>query len=219
MEIIKNYINKSFKTNTKKKIINKSKPQIFSFVHNILYHYHKKNDFNIFLTGGKSIQEFYKYLKSKNFKFKSKKIFLTDERITRSYRNTNEMNIKKFFPKNSYKNFFYKKKIFDRNKIKSLNKLDIKNYIILCTLGNDGHIASIFKNFANSSNYIRSKSKLHKLDRITITKKIFKRSRLTILFVLGKQKTNKLRYLLKKKQLSNEPVNVLKNFIIFSDHF
>ena len=219
MEIIKNYINKSFKKTKNKKIINKSKPQIFSFVHNILYHYHKKNDFNIFLTGGKSIQEFYKHLKGENFKFKSDKIFLTDERITKSYGNTNEKNIIKFFPKNSYKNFFYKKKIFDRNKIKALNQLDIKNHIILCSLGNDGHIASIFKKDASSKNYIHSKSKLHKLDRITITNKIFKRSQLTILFALGMQKTKKLKYLLNKKQLSNEPVNVLKNFIIFSDHY
>ena len=219
MEIIKNYINKSFKTTNKKKIIHKNKLQIYSFVHNILYHYHKKNDFNIFLTGGNSIKEFYKYLNSKKFIFKSKKIFLTDERITKSYGNTNEQNIKKYFPKNSYENFFYKKKFFDQNKIKALNKLYIKNYIILCSLGNDGHIASIFKNIGSSNNYVYTKSKLHSLNRITITEKIFKKSQLTILFALGEQKAKKLKYLLKKKRLLNEPVNVLRNFIVFSDHY
>ena len=188
MKITESYINKSLKIVKKKIYINSNHNKIYKFVYKIINRYHKNFHYDIFLTGGKTIHKFYKFLFTKKFKFKWKKVFLTDERITNLYNETNQKKINNSIPNFDFRNFFYKNKIFDKKKINFLNKKNFKNYIVLCSLGDDGHLASIFQNNLSFKNYIYTKSRFHKFNRISISSKIFKKSKLTILFVLGKKK-------------------------------
>lgn len=218
MKITESYINKSSKIIKKKIYINGDHNKIYEFVYTIINRYHKNYHYDIFLTGGNTIHKFYNFLFTKKFKFKWKKVFLTDERITNLYNETNQKKINNSIPNFDFQNFFYKNKIFDKKKINILNKKNFKNYIVLCSLGDDGHLASIFQNNLSFKNYIYTKSRFHKFNRISISSKIFKKSKLTILFALGKKKIKRLKLILDKRKTSKEPFSMLKNFIIISDH-
>jgi|LULK01.1.fsa_nt_gb 6-phosphogluconolactonase/glucosamine-6-phosphate isomerase/deaminase len=219
MRKINKYIIKSAKTITKEKIfIVRDHNKLNNLVKEIIKFYNFKKRFDIFLTGGNSINKIYEKFKDYNYNFLKNKIYLTDERITKDYSQTNENKIYRYFNPNITENFFYKKKKFQYKKFYFLNNLLFKKFIIFCSLGNDGHIASLFNNFNSNKNYILSKSINHSFNRVSISSKIFSKSKLTVLFVIGKKKSKVLENILKKRN-SREPFYLLKNFLIIKDHF
>lgn len=219
MKKINKYIIKSAKTITKEKIFfERDHDKINKLIYEILKFYNLKKKFDIFLTGGNSIDTVYKKFQDYNYNFLKNKIYLTDERITEDFSQTNENKIYRYFNPNITKNFFYEKNKFQYKKIFFLNKLSFKKYIIFCSLGNDGHIASLFNSFNSNKNYVLSKSTNHSFNRVTVSSKIFSNSQLTILFVIGKKKSKILEKILKKKN-TKEPFYLLKNFIIIKDYF
>ena len=194
-----------------------------------------KNRFSFVLTGGKSPIKLYKQL-AKNKKIPWKKIdfFIGDERYVK---------------KNSkYSNIWMCKKYL-LNKIKILNsqiykistnqhsvKKDSKDYekkikryffkkkiafdLTLLGIGQDGHIASLFKNNINKRqknyvNFVRRKDFL----RITLTLKCLNNSKSIFLWAPGREKLNIVKQILSDQNFKY-PASFLKeknNFLFYSN--
>ncbi len=172
------------------------------------------------LTGGKSIENFYKFLSKKiDDKFiKKTNFYMTDERIFQKEKDTNYHFINHTLFKNFRKNEIKFNKFYDEKKTinenlnffdKKLKKMDIT----FLSYGIDNHVASIFPNIKP----IISKKKvlfIHNKDnvfqfRISVNKKFINKSKIIFLFFLGKEK-KKIFYSLKKKNFKNM---IIKNFI------
>lgn len=161
---------------------------------NYLFNYFsktKKN--NVVLTGGNSVQPIYKILfkkiKSKNIKMN---IFLSDERVVSL--NSKNLNANLFIKLADHKiklNSMIKKRkklndsIYDYEK-----KLPAFPKIILLTVGQDGHIASIFKDTlaTTSKKKIIYNNKVHNsFKRITITLNYLKNKKNLFLLCTNKR--------------------------------
>lgn len=190
-----------------------SKEKIFKRVNLEILKTSNLTNNNIIISGGKSIIGFYKYLN--NFKAK---IILSDERV-----------VKKNSKMSNYKNIigyvdnierltwpnekFYqikdlKKKIKYSEDIISKKKISMS----ILTIGEDGHIASIFKKNLKKSLKEKSissiKNKKEKFYRISVSLKKINSIKKNIIVIIGKKKS----LLLKKKNL---PFLKVKNSIIF----
>ena len=193
------------------------------------------NRFSFALTGGKSPIKLYQHLaKSKHIPWKKIDFFIGDERYVKEsskhsninlckkyllskikisdhqiYKiTTNQKSIKKDaqdYEKTIKKYFLKKKVVFD---------------LVLLGLGQDGHIASLFKNninkkFKNNVDFIIKKD----FARITLTLKCLNNSKSIFLWAPGKIKSN----IIKKICLDNEflyPASFLKvknNFLFHSN--
>ena len=195
----------------------------------------RKKRFSFVLTGGKSPIKLYKQLsKNKTIPWKKVDFFIGDERYVKE--NSRHSNIKmckayllnKIRISNSqiYKISTDKKSIkintqdYD-NKIKkyfSYNKVVFD--LILLGIGDDGHIASLFKNNINKKSS-RNVSYVRKKDffRITLTLKCLNNSRSIFLWAPGKKKSNIVKKILSDLKFKY-PVSFLKeknNFLFHSN--
>lgn len=156
----------------------------------------KKEIVNIALTGGRTSSKIYIHL-NKLLKKNKKKInfCLGDERyLSNKSKLSNSFSINKVLL--NYKNKDHK--FFTpntKNKIskeilayeKQINKIDI----LLLTLGDDGHIASIFPKFKIkrvTKNFFYFKNNWENFYRISISPNFLKKIKKTFIFVEGKKK-------------------------------
>ncbi len=198
---------------SKKKWAVKSAEKIFIEIKKI----HKKKELaNIFLTGGRTSKLIYKHLKKKLTTYEKKiNFFLGDERFTLNKNKTNSSLIKKnlVILNNRHYNFFFfnlKKNI--KTSLRIYEKKSPFPDIALLTLGDDGHIASIFKYSdifldMKSKFFISNKSN-ESFSRISMTPNFIKKSRKIFLLVYGKKKINLFKSIIKKKY-NNFPVNLI----------
>ena len=185
----------------------------------------EKKRFSFVLTGGKSPIKLYKHLaKSKNIPWKKIDFFIGDERyVNETSKNSNIKMCKKYLLnkikisnnqiyKISTNNKSIKKSIIDYDKkIKKyfLNKKVVFDLILL-GIGNDGHIASLFKNnIKNKSNKNVNFVKRKDFLRITLTLKCLNNSKSIFLWAPGKEKSNIVKKILFDKKFKY-PASFLK---------
>ena len=197
----------------KKKWAVKSAEKIFIEIKKV----HKKKELaNIFLTGGRTSKLIYKHLKKKLTNYKKKiNFFLGDERFTLNKNITNSYLIKKnlVILNNRHYNFFFfnlKKNI--KTSLRIYEKKSPFPDIALFTLGDDGHIASIFKYsdvfLDKKSKFFISNKNNENFSRISMTPNFIKKSRRIFLLVYGKKKINLFKSIIKTKY-NNYPVNLI----------
>ena len=218
VENSENFLIKKFITQFKRKIKNKGKER-FSFV----------------LTGGNSPIKLYKNLaKEKNIPWKNIDFFFGDERCVKKnskYSNTNmckknllkkipilnsqiyEININNTKPKKIAEEYEKKiKKYFSGKKI----SFDLT----LLGVGNDGHIASLFKNNINKKSKKNVDFVIRKdFKRITLTIKCINNSKNVFLWAPGQNKKKIIKNIIKDKKLVY-PASYLKsknNFLFHSN--
>ena len=166
----------------------------------------KKKIKNLFIAGGTTTKDLIKILKKNNFK-SNIKIFLTDERITKSEDNKN------------YKNFKilkFNKKIKLFNICNYTNNIDYYNKLLpnkpdfsIIGVGSDGHIASIFKdqikiNFSDKLLYTKKENE--NFLRISVTfDYILKSKQIILLF-----KNEKRYILIRKKSIVSDLIKKYK---------
>jgi 6-phosphogluconolactonase/glucosamine-6-phosphate isomerase/deaminase len=198
---------------SKKKWAVKSAEKIFIEIKKV----HKKKELaNIFLTGGRTSKLIYKHLKKKLTNYKKKiNFFLGDERFTLNKNNTNSYIIKKnlVILNNRHYNFFFfnlKKNI--KTSLRIYEKKCPFPDIVLLTLGDDGHIASIF-NYSDvpinkKFKFFISNKKNESFSRISMSPNFIKKSRKIFLLVYGKKKITLFKSIIKKKY-NKYPVNLI----------
>ena len=189
------------------------------FIKDLINNNCKCNPINLMLTGGRSALEVYKNIDKSYFENTKYNIFLTDER-----------NVKLVSKKSNYKNVF--KNLFDYNLpqnvtfnpplIKEIGlKKNLINYrkaipkkvdLLLLTLGDDGHIASLFPN-KKYLNEIKEKAIItvepkNFVRRISITKGVIDSARFVVVLVPGKNKGLILSEMEGNKKI---PANFIKN--------
>ena len=213
-----NFLIKKFINQFKRKIKNKGRER-FSFV----------------LTGGKSPIKLYKNLaKEKNIPWRNIDFFFGDERcVNKNSKNSNiymckknllkkipilnsqiyEINIKNTKLKNIARE--YEKKIK-----KYFNGKKICFDLTLLGIGNDGHIASLFKNNINKTNKKYVDFVIRKdFKRITLTIKCINNSKNIFLWAPGQSKKKIIKNIIKDKKLAY-PASYLKsknNFLFHSN--
>ena len=170
---------------------------------------HKK----IILTGGKSVKKIYKNLFGYLIKVKFKlDIFLSDERCLKFGNKNLNANIFKNKFNNSLVKFhpIIKKKTSFLSAAKVYNKVLPKNpAIILLSVGDDGHIASIFnksKAIKSNKNFLFMKKKYKKYQRITATLNYLKNKKNIFLLCKGRKR---LRIFEKSLRTKNEVLYLL----------
>ena len=184
-----NYLIKKFIRLFKAKIRNKGKRR-FSFV----------------LTGGRSPIKLYKHLaKSKNITWKKIDFFIGDERyVNETSKNSNIkmcnkylLNKIKFSDDQIYKISTNKKSIkksiidYDQKIKKYFFNKKVVFDLILLGIGNDGHVASLFRNNINKkSNKNVFFVKRNDFSRVTLTLKCLNNSKSIFLWAPGKAKSN-----------------------------
>jgi len=184
-----------------------------------------KKRFSFVLTGGKSPIKLYKYMaRSKNIPWKKIDFFIGDERyVNETSKNSNIKMCKKYLLDKIKvsNNQIYKITTNKKSIKKSIIDYDkkIKKYflnkkiffdLILLGIGNDSHIASLFKNnIKNKSNkninFVRRKYFL----RITLTLKCLNNSKSIFLWAPGKEKSNIVKKILFDKKFKY-PASFLK---------
>ena len=159
-----------------------------------------KNNDSIFISGGKSLDFFLKYL----LKLSIKKIYLTDERLTKIENKSNYHSLKKKINKNIIPYYEY----FKKNSLSQLvKKIPNKPDIIVMGIGNDGHIASIFpqkKNINLKKKLIITKINSESFSRLSISMNYILKSKVIFLIISNKKKLDLI--FSKKNDL---PVNYL----------
>ena len=180
--------------------------------------------FSFVMTGGKSPIKLYKQLvKIKNIKWKSVDFFISDERHIKETSKDSNINLCKKYLLNKIK--ISRNQIFKISTKNDLKK-DAKNYenkikkyffnkkisfdLVLLGIGNDGHIASLFKNNVNRNNkkivdYIKRKD----FSRITLSIKCINNSSTILLWAPSKKKSFIIKKILSDK-MSKYPASYLK---------
>ena len=195
----------------------------------------KKKRFSFVLTGGKSPIKLYKKLsKNKNIPWRKIDFFIGDERyVKENSRHSNIQMCKKYLlNKIKISNSQIYKISTDKKSIK-VNAQDYENRIkkyflnkkvffdlILLGIGDDGHIASLFKkNINKKSNkdvgFVRKKD----FFRITLTLRCLNNSRSIFLWAPGKKKSYIVKKILSDRKFKY-PASFLKeknNFLFHSD--
>ena len=194
-----------------------------------------KKRFSFVLTGGKSPIKLYKHLaKSRNINWGKIDFFIGDERYVKETSENSNIKMCKKYLLNKIKisdNQIYKistnKKSIKESVIDYEKK--IKKYffnkkitfdLILLGIGNDGHIASLFKkNINKKSNkdvgFVRKKD----FFRITLTLRCLNNSRSIFLWAPGKKKSYIVKKILSDRKFKY-PASFLKeknNFLFHSD--
>ena len=191
------------------------------------------NRFSFVLTGGDSPIKLYKKLaKEKKINWKKVDFFIGDERyVKENSKNSNIKMCKKYFLskiKISNNQIFkistnlkpiYKCAVNYEQKIKKyfLNK-KISFDLILLGIGNDGHIASLFKKNINKKNNKNVDCvKRNDFMRITLTLRTINNSKAIFLWAPGKLKSNIVKKILKDNNFKY-PASFLKqknNFLFY----
>lgn len=176
-----------------------------------------KKEANIMLTGGRSASSIYLKINRQLFKKHKINIFLTDERnVSIKHKNSNYKNILlnlfdgKIVGRSKFEPIIYPKKTLSENLTNYSKKIPSKIDILLLTLGDDGHIASLFPNtkdiLENKRKMIITKEPVkHKL-RISITKKVIENAKNIIVLVPGNKKGKILSKMKKNKEI---PGNII----------
>jgi len=180
----------------------------------------KRKAVNIFFTGGNSAKKTYfnifQNLKSININSRVN-IYQTDERIFEKKENKNSENIKNNFIKkiNEQKIKFYPMIINNKKLVNSSTYYNCYNNskidLILLTLGDDGHVASLSKNDENIFKdkilcYTKYNSK--KINRVTISTKFFNKAENIFIICNGKKKQEMYK-IFKKKEKYFKRLNIL----------
>ena len=200
--------------NGKRIVFFASKESLFKRLDQEILKISKKTKKNILVAGGNSIKNFYPYLN--NYKHN---LILSDERVVdERSKNSNYNNLSKFvidkkkiiWPnKNFYQLNSVQKKIDYSEKFLAKNRL----FFSILTIGEDGHIASIF--YENLQKSLKDKEissikiKSEKFIRISISLKKINNIKKNFILILGKKKCK----LLNKKNL---PFCKIKNSIILA---
>lgn len=169
---------------------------------------------NFIITGGSSIDYFLKKIlnKKKNYLINKNKInkffYLSDERICSSIKFSNTYKIKKIFKKlpSSYK--FYGINNFPLNLINEVkrynNILPKKIDVSFLALGDDHHIASLFKNinihYKTRCVFLTSSINFQ-FKRISMNKHILSKANVIYLFINGIKKLKEFDFMVKNKIL------------------
>ena len=194
-----------------------------------------KNRFSFVLTGGKSPIKLYKQL-AKNKKIPWKKIdfFIGDERYVKENSKFSNIYMCKKYLLNKIKIFdsqIYKISTSEKSVKKDTQNYEkkIKKYflkkkvtfdLLLLGIGQDGHIASLFKNNINKKtknnvSFVKKKD----FSRITLTLKCLNNSKSIFLWAPGKEKSNIVKRILHDKKFKY-PASFLKsrnNFLFYSN--
>ena len=223
---------KIIRENTEKQLISK-------FIELFRAKLNKKNNksrrFSFVLTGGKSPIELYKELsKIKKIGWKNVDFFIGDERYVKESSKNSNINLCKKYLLNNIK--IRSKQIFKIPTNNNSIKKDVENYqkiirkyflnkkicfdIVLLGVGNDGHIASLFKNNINRRkqnlvDYVKKKD----FKRITLTINCINKSNSIFLWAPGKRKAKIVQKILSDKKLKY-PASYLKkenNFLFYSN--
>ena len=195
----------------------------------------EKNRFSFVLTGGKSPIKLYKQL-AKNKKIPWKKIdfFIGDERYIKENSKFSNINMCKKYLLNKIKildNQIYKISTNQNSLKKNLQNYEkrIKRYFLnrkvafdltLLGIGQDGHIASLFKNNINKKSrndvdFVKRKD----FSRITLTLKCLNNSKSIFLWAPGRRKSNIVKKILSDQNFKY-PASFLKeknNFLFHSN--
>ena len=184
-----------------------------------------KNRFSFVLTGGKSPIKLYRRLaKDKSIPWKEIDFFIGDERCVSENSKYSNINMCKKYLLNKipisnkqiYKVSINKKnpKKISRDYEKTIKKYFLRKKIsfdlILLGIGNDGHIASLFKDNVNKKNkkivdFIKKKD----FSRVTLTLRCLNSSKNIFLWAPGKSKSNIVKKIISDKKLSY-PASFLK---------
>ena len=170
----------------------------------------KNKNKSIMITGGSSINFFFKKIVLSNKKKINAKFYLTDERIySKKLSESNSFKILKILEKSKKLIKFYpinSEPENIKNEIKRYDKI-LPNKIdhLFLSLGKKKHFASLFLNMQNK-NYTKKlslvKSPSFKYKRITVTKNYISSAKNIYIFVFGLDKANLFIDLIKKNQLN-----------------
>jgi 6-phosphogluconolactonase len=186
--------------------------------------------FSFVLTGGLSPINLYKSLsKIKKFNWKNIDFFIGDERYVKESSKNSNINLCKKHFLNKIK--ITKKQIFKIPTNNGSTRKDSENYekmikkyffnkkkyfdLVLLGIGNDGHIASLFKENINKNNkknvdFVKKKD----FSRITLTIKCINQSNSIFLWAPGKKKSLIVKKILLDKKLKY-PASYLKKINSF----
>ncbi|NLH39369.1 MAG: hypothetical protein GX445_04825 [Elusimicrobia bacterium] len=163
----------------------------------------EKGFLSVIIAGGKSPLVFYDKL-SADTKIDFSKIifFISDERVTDDISELNYVSISERLFKNK-KSYNFKRILVEKEDALSLYNSEVKEFlekykrfdISFLGVGYDGHIASLFRNEYDSTDYvIRTNAINYKTrNRITLNYSALNSSRFTVFIVSGKEKENTLR--------------------------
>ena len=195
----------------------------------------KKKRFSFVLTGGESPINLYKNIsREKGIPWKKIDFFIGDERyVNEKSENSNIRMCRKYllYPKKISENQIYKIDINNKgiakntdNYEKKLNKYfnnkKVSFDLILLGIGNDGHIASLFKNNINNKSkknvdFVKKKDFL----RITLTLKCINNCKSIFLWAPDKKKSSIVKKILSDKKLKYPAsfLRVKNNFLFHSN--
>ena len=180
----------------------------------------------IILTGGKTIVNIYSKIKNKKLNLNNQYFFSDERCVKKNSKSSNFYNVKKNLFKNnlekvnierilSYKNNKLKViKIYKKNISKQVN-------LMILSLGQDGHLASIFNTNHKQINslYFLTKNKRNE-KRITLGKRTIARTRKIIILVKGKKRGKYLDFYFSKtlKIQKKLQLNLFKNSLVILDN-
>jgi len=187
-----------------KKIIKKNKEETAKTVVYILKRFIKKllkrqQKVILAIPGGRSIKSILKLLKEEKLPWKQIHIFWVDERLVPlTHKNSNFKLAKpylKHFPKENIHSYDYKKG-FNTYSIE-LQEQGKRFDIVILSTGEDGHIASLFPHhptIMNGNEFFISTDSSPKppKNRMSASKNLLTRSRISILLFLGESKRDAL---------------------------
>jgi 6-phosphogluconolactonase/glucosamine-6-phosphate isomerase/deaminase len=181
----------------------------------------------IIISGGKTIKSLFRTEKKKLSAVSGKTFVLSDERFYSDLKDkrTNYYSIKKYFISKLNK----KKNLFVYFHLNSPIRASFKFFLLylernlakvaFLSLGEDGHICSIFKNIKIKikSKYLMLVKPNNKITRFTITKNYLKKIKNIYIFVKGDKKGLVLNKILKSKNSKIYPSAALNNVIYVTD--
>jgi 6-phosphogluconolactonase/glucosamine-6-phosphate isomerase/deaminase len=181
----------------------------------------------IIISGGRTIKSLFRTGKKKILTVSGKTFVLSDERFYKDLKDkrTNYHIIKKYFISKLNK----KKNLFVYFHLNSPVRSSFKFFLLylernlakvaFLSLGEDGHICSIFKNIKIKikSKYLMLVKPNNKITRFTITKNYLKKIKNIYIFVKGDKKGFMLNKILKSKNSKIYPSVALNNVIYVID--
>lgn len=182
----------------------------------------KKTHFNLMLTGGRTAKKVYQKIDKSFWIDKKINILLSDERKY-SIKNSksNYYNIRKNLfnndiPKNINLFSFFEKYNQIENDLKKYDKkLQKKIDLLVLTLGDDGHVASLFPNdrkiLDGKKNLIVTREPNKNLIRYSISKKIIANSKNILVLVTGKMKGKVFNQINQSKDILEIPARLINN--------
>ncbi len=189
------------------------------FIQDLIKKNCKSNSINLILTGGRSALEVYKNIDKRYFDNTKYNIFLTDERNVEvvskrsNYKNVLKNLFDNDLPQNvSFNPPLIKKIGLKKNLINYRKEIPKKVDLLLLTLGDDGHIASLFPNkkYLNETKekVIITVEPGNFGRRISITKGVINSARFVVVLVPGKKKGLVLSEMQSNRKI---PANIIKN--------